>query len=239
MSEIKNLEHLAMIPDGNGRWAKKHKLSRFHGHYRGIKQALKLVDLCAVRKIKSVSVYSLSRYNLGRDLNEVNKLLSLLLNIFIKFEVKKLHQKNIKLNVIGDYHSLGNKNVSEGLERAMDLTKNNTNLNLNIAIAYSGRWDILQASEKMREQLAKGLLSEKDINEKKFSSFTQLGDLPDPEFCIRTGGEFRISDFCLWQLAYSEFYFTDTLWPDFDEAELDLALNSYFSRDRRFGLEAK
>lgn len=237
MSDL--IEHLAIIPDGSGRWAKQRHLPRYFGHYQGYKNFINIIHHCIERRIKIVSVYTLSKYNMGRDAKEVKSLLAIMLNYFINADVKKLHQKNVRLRFIGDLDRIQNKSIVKSLKSATELTQSNTALTLNISVAYSGRWDILQATKKMYEQLSAGHLTLDQINESTLGDYTNLGQMPNPEFCIRTGGEYRISDFCIWQLAYAELFFSDLLWPDFTPEKLDKALEDYATRKRRFGLEAK
>ena len=223
-------QHIAVIMDGNGRWAKKRFLPRVAGHKRGIGVVLELVKACVDHNIGYLTLFAFSSENWRRPADEV----SFLMNLFIqglKREVAKLHENNIKLVLIGD-RSRFNAELVTQIEISERLTANNTGLTLSIAANYGGRWDILQAVNKMH--IASPELAGR-FDEDHLAPYLAMHYAPEPDLFIRTGGEKRISNFMLWQLAYAELYFTDTLWPDFDETAFNLALASYQNRERRFG----
>jgi undecaprenyl diphosphate synthase len=222
--------HIAIIMDGNGRWAKKRFLPRIAGHKRGVEVVREMVKQCATMGVDYLTLFAFSSENWRRPAEEVSFLMGLFMEA-LRQEVSKLHQNNIRLMMIGD-HARFDASLRDQIDAAVALTKDNTGLVLTIAANYGGRWDILQAMNCMQRthpELA-GNFTEQDI-----SPYLSMHYAPEPDLFIRTGGEQRISNFLLWQLAYSELYFTDTLWPDFDEAALRLALQSYQQRERRFG----
>lgn len=225
--------HLAIIMDGNGRWAKKRFLPRMAGHNEGLKAVRRIVKACGEMGIKVLTLFAFSSENWRRPPQEVSGLLKLFVTA-LQNEVKKLHENNVQLRVIGDRSNF-NSELTEKIAAAEELTKSNTGLKLVIAADYGGRWDITNAAKKMAEQVEAGQLKAANITTELFASYLQLSDLPDPDLLIRTSGEGRISNFLLWQLAYAELYFTNTFWPDFDEAALTEALQFYASRERRFG----
>ena len=225
--------HVAVIMDGNGRWAKSRNRPRYLGHREGVKAVRRLVQSCQDKGIQALTLFAFSSENWRRPKMEVE----LLMNLFLKMlqrEVDNLHQAGARFRFIGDRSAFGKK-----LQRLMDhaeaLTGNNTGLAFSIAVNYGGRWDITQAMRRLGEQLASGNLHPQDITEDLITAQLSLPDLPEPDLFIRTGGEQRISNFLLWHLAYTELYFTDTLWPDFDEACFEDALTSFAQRQRRFG----
>ncbi len=226
---IPPLTHLAIIMDGNGRWAKKRGLPRYEGHRVGAEVAKKVVEECVKLKIKCLTLYTFSKENWKRPKDEVNFLFDLLV-LFLKREVENLKKQNIKLNILGNIEELPEKAKSV-IKEICEITKKNTNMILNLALNYSGRDEILMACKKIVEQ--KIPLSE--INERTFRSFLYTKDQPDPDLIIRTSGEIRLSNYLLFQSAYSELYFTDVLWPDFTKYDLYKALEDYSKRDRRFG----
>ena len=221
--------HVAIIMDGNGRWAKERGLSRIKGHKAGVKAIENAIDSALCLGIKVITVYAFSTENWIRPENEVSVLMTLLFQ-FLKLQKKKLLEKDIKLSIIGDRSKLPSL-VNREIDRVLEETKENKSLVFNIALNYGGRADILNAVKKVIE---KGVGKE-DINEALFSSFLYTADLPDPDLLIRTSGEIRVSNFLLWQIAYSELYFTDVLWPDFDTIEMLKAIIEYQKRERRFG----
>ena len=222
--------HIAVIMDGNGRWAKKRFLPRIAGHKRGVEVVRDMVKQCATLGVEYLTLFAFSSENWRRPEAEVSFLMGLFMQA-LKREVKKLHQNNIRLIMIGD-RSRFDAALQAQIDEAEALTKDNTALTLTIAANYGGRWDILQAMNRM--QLAQPELAGK-FSEQDLAPYLAMDFAPEPDLFIRTGGEQRISNFLLWQMAYSEFYFTDTLWPDFDEAALNLAIQSYQQRERRFG----
>ncbi|PSJ81271.1 isoprenyl transferase [Neisseria iguanae] len=219
--------HIAVIMDGNGRWAKKRFLPRAMGHQRGLNALETMVKHCAKIGVQYLTMFAFSTENWRRPEDEVSFLMSLFLRALQK-QVKRLHENNMRLKVIGSrgrFHA----DIVAGIETAEALTAQNTGLTLSIAADYGGRWDILQAANKV---LAEG---HTEITEALISRHLMLGDAPEPDLFIRTGGETRISNFLLWQMAYAELYFTDVLWPDFDEKALSAAISSFQNRERRFG----
>lgn len=219
--------HIAVIMDGNGRWAKKRFLPRVMGHKRGLDALEKMVENCAKLGVQYLTVFAFSTENWRRPEDEVSFLMGLFLQALQK-QVQRLHENNMRVKVIGSRERF-NAEIVAGIEAAESLTANNTGLTLSIAADYGGRWDMLQAVNKL---IAEGAT---EISEENLSRHLMLGDAPEPDLFIRTGGETRISNFLLWQLAYAELYFTDVLWPDFDRAALDAAISSFQNRERRFG----
>lgn len=226
--------HVAIVMDGNGRWAEQRKLPRVIGHREGGKAVEKVIENCAQKKIEVLTLFAFSTENWNRPKKEVNSLMELFLKALGK-DVKKLHKNNIKLRIIGETDRLDGK-LRTKIAQAEQLTSVNNGLKLNIAINYSGRWDILQAAKSVAQMVEYGKIKVQDLTQNIFQSKLCLSDLPEPDLFIRTSGELRISNFLLWQLAYTELYFTDILWPDFDGRALDDALSSYAARNRRFGI---
>jgi undecaprenyl diphosphate synthase len=223
-------KHIAVIMDGNGRWARKRFLPRVAGHKRGVETVRDVVKHCVKLDVKYLTLFAFSSENWRRPVDEVSFLMGLFMDALDR-EVSKLHQNNIKLVMIGD-RSYFDANLVEKINASERLTANNTGLVLTIAANYGGRWDILQAVNHM--QLALPALAGQ-FTEENLYPFLSMHYAPEPDLFIRTGGEMRISNYLLWQLAYTELYFTDTLWPDFDEAAFNLAITSYRQRERRFG----
>lgn len=223
-------QHIAVIMDGNGRWARKRFLPRVAGHKRGMDAVLELVKACVDHNIAYLTLFAFSSENWRRPADEVSFLMSLFIQ-GLKREVAKLHENNIKLVLIGD-RTRFNAELIDQIELSERLTANNTGLTLSIAANYGGRWDILQAVNKMHMAMPAQV---GEYEEEHLASHLAMHYAPEPDLFIRTGGEKRISNFMLWQLAYTELYFTDTLWPDFDESAFNLALASYQNRERRFG----
>lgn len=225
--------HVAIIMDGNGRWAKKRFLPRYAGHPAGVESVRQAVQLCTDLGIEVLTLFAFSSENWRRPEQEV----SLLMELFIKVldqEAEKLHRRNVRLKIIGDRSAFSSK-LQDYITRSEALTKDNTGLQLIIAANYGGRWDIVQATQKLAVQVQKGLLNPQDITTEHLNQYTSLAGIPEPDLFIRTGGEQRISNFLLWQLAYTEFYFTDILWPDFKRDAFKDALKSFANRQRRFG----
>jgi len=219
--------HVCVIMDGNGRWAKKRLLPRVIGHKRGLTALENLAARCAELGVEYLTVFAFSTENWRRPEDEVSFLMKLFLQA-LGGKVAKMHQNNLRLKVIGN-RSRFPAAIVEGIEAAERLTANNTGLTLTVAADYGGRWDILQAANRL---MAEG---KSEITEDDLSRCLSLAEAPEPDLFIRTGGETRISNFMLWQMAYAEFYFTDALWPDFDAAEFDRAISSFRVRERRFG----
>lgn len=224
--EKKIPQHIAIIMDGNGRWAKQRGLTRSFGHLEGAKSFKKIVEYLARIDVKYLTVYAFSTENWNRDEEEVSTLMSLFLK-YIKKEKKTMMKNGIRFFVSGRKDKVS-QNLLEEIEKLQNETKDNKNLILNIAFNYGGRAEIIDAVNKLLDR------GEKNISEEDFSKCL-YNDFPDPDLVIRTSGESRISNFLLWQIAYSELYITDVLWPDFDEKEIDKAIENYLSRDRRFG----
>lgn len=226
-------EHIAVIMDGNGRWAKKRALPRVAGHHEGVNSVRDIVEACGQLGVKYLTLYTFSTENWNRPKDEVSILMRLLLSS-LRDERDRLHNNNVRVKTIGDFASLPQDVQDEFLD-AIDLTKNNTGLTLVLALSYSGRWDITNGMKRIAEQVKAGKLSPELITDDIISQNLATKNIPDPDLLIRTSGELRISNFLLWQLAYSEMYVTDILWPDFRRNELYEAIETYQSRERRFG----
>ena len=225
--------HVALIMDGNGRWAQKKKLPRSFGHERGVASLRQTVKSCLEFKIKHLTAFAFSSENWRRPESEISFLMFLFKKSIIK-EVENLKRNGIRLRILGDVEALSYQ-LQDLILKAELETQNNNELNLNIAVNYGGKWDILQAIRKMLNDSPELSSKNKEIREENLSPYLQISDLPEPDLFIRTGGEKRLSNFLLWQLAYTEFHFTDVLWPEFDKLEFSLALKSYKRRERRFG----
>lgn len=233
MTDNGNPRHIAIIMDGNGRWAVKKKMPRIMGHRAGVKTVRNVVEFCVKEKIEVLSLFAFSSENWRRPKKEVNMLMELFMGT-LQSQVNKLDKNNIKLKIIGDKSAFSEK-LQNKISQAEQQTENNMGLTLVIAANYGGHWDIAQAFQKITAKIAAGELEAQDISEALISQHISTAGLPEPDLFIRSGGEQRISNFLLWQLAYTEFYFTDSLWPDFDQALLTKAINSFKSRQRRFG----
>jgi undecaprenyl diphosphate synthase len=218
--------HIAIVMDGNGRWAKQRHLPRFAGHKFGVKSARMVVEVCAKLNIDALTLFAFSSENWKRPRKEVDLLMDLFVSS-LREEATSLHDNNIRMRVIGDRTAFSKK-LQQRIDEVETLTAQNDGMTLAIAANYGGRWDILQAAQR-------AVADNKTINEEEFTQHLSLSDLPEPDLFIRTGGERRISNFLLWQLAYTELYFTDTLWPDFDKAQFADAMRDYAGRQRRFG----
>lgn len=223
-------QHIAVIMDGNGRWARKRFLPRVAGHKRGVEIVRDLVKQCALMDVKFLTLFAFSSENWRRPDDEVSFLMGLFMDA-LQREVVKLHDNNIRLILIGD-RSRFNADLIAQIEASEQLTADNTGLTLTIAANYGGRWDILQATNRMVNALAQ---KQEAFTEDDISPYLSMNYASEPDLFIRTGGEKRVSNFLLWQLAYTEFYFTDTLWPDFDVKAFTTAIGSYQQRERRFG----
>uniref|UniRef100_A0A832G1X4 Isoprenyl transferase n=1 Tax=Ignavibacterium album TaxID=591197 RepID=A0A832G1X4_9BACT len=226
-------KHIAIIMDGNGRWAKKRGLPRVAGHKRGVDTVKDIVEACAEIGVKYLTLYTFSTENWKRPKEEVSTLMRLLLNS-LKDRVDELCENDIKLTTIGDTDALPYE-VQKQLKADIERTKNNKKMVLNLALSYSGRWEILEAVKKISRAVEKGDIKADEINEQLFSKFLTTKDLPDPDLVIRTSGEFRVSNFLLWQIAYSEFVITDIYWPDFNRHHLYESIRAFQKRERRFG----
>ena len=221
--------HVAVVMDGNGRWAKKRYLPRFFGHKAGVDTLVKLINACADRGIEYLTVFAFSSENWKRPEDEVSGLMGLVLVAVTKY-LAKMAKDGVKIIIVGDRDAVSDRLRSAWAE-AEQATRHNTRITLSVAFNYGGRWDVVQAC---RQAVAAGLRPEQ-ITEASLSGYMAMRHAPDPDLFIRTGGEVRISNFLLWQVAYSELVFTDCLWPDFDAAALDTALADYAGRERRFG----
>jgi undecaprenyl diphosphate synthase len=217
--------------DGNGRWAKKRLLPRFMGHQKGLKTVKKIVAHCAELGVESLTLFAFSTENWRRPQEEVSQLMQLFLSA-LQREVTKLNENNVRLRIIGDRKGF-NDEINANIDKAEQMTSQNTGLTLNIAANYGGRWDIVEAVKKWQKANPEADIEE--LDEQQLSQYVCLAEQPEPDLLIRTGGEQRISNFLIWQGAYTELYFTDVLWPNFVEKELDKAISSYAKRERRFG----
>lgn len=225
--------HVAIIMDGNGRWAERRHRPRSMGHRAGQKAVRATVTASRERGIAALTLFAFSSENWQRPRTEVGALMELFLRA-LDSEVDELHANGVRLRFIGALEAFAAP-LRERMHAAMERTASNDALTLNIAANYGGRWDIAQAARTLAQQVAHGLLDATAIDEQHLAAHLMLADLPPPDLLIRTGGEHRISNFLLWQAAYAELYFTDTLWPDFDAAALDAALDAYATRERRYG----
>jgi len=226
-------QHIAIIMDGNGRWAKERGKQRIFGHQSAIQSVREVSEASAEIGVKYLTLYAFSTENWNRPFAEVTGLMSLLATT-IRNEVSTMNKNSIKLNAIGDLSSLPKSNYDQ-LMQALDDTSHNTRMVLTLALSYSGRWDLTQATQRMAQDVKDGKLMPEAINDATISSYLSTANMPDPELLIRTSGEERISNFLLWQLAYSELYFTPKYWPDFRKADLYEAILNYQHRERRFG----
>lgn len=225
--------HIAVIMDGNGRWARKRALPRHAGHRSGVGAVRATVELAAQRGVEYLTLFAFSSENWSRPREEVSKLMSLFLEA-LQREVDELHRNNVRLEFIGAREQLQHGLVDK-IKAAERQTRDNTGLRLLIAVAYGGRWDIVQAVRELAGAVEAGEISAAEIDEAAIASRLQLAGVPDPDLLIRTGGEQRVSNFLLWNLAYAELWFCDTLWPDFGEKQFDAALDYFAMRQRRYG----
>jgi undecaprenyl diphosphate synthase len=225
--------HIAIIMDGNGRWAKQHNKARVFGHRNGVKAVRSVTEGAAEIGIEYLTLYAFSTENWNRPKAEVTALMQLLVATIAK-ETKTLTKNNIRLQAIGELNSLPG-NCSSELQKAMDKTADNDGMTLVLALSYSSKWEILQAVKSLLNDVNSQQIKPSDLNEEMFSRYLCTASIPDPELLIRTSGEYRISNFLLWQLAYAELYFTDKLWPDFRKEDLWEAIANYQTRERRFG----
>jgi len=227
----KKISHISIIMDGNGRWAKKHNMPRAYGHREGINSINKIVSACSLRQIEELTLFAFSSENWKRPQYEVKFLLALFEESINKY-IDELHENNIRVNFIGDMSQFSAK-LLKNIEYAKNLTKENTNLKLNFAINYGGKWDIVNSFNQLLKTNQK-IIESKEISIDDLEPYLALNGSP-PDLLIRTAGHQRLSNFMLWQHAYTELYFTDCLWPDFDEKELDLAIKHYIKITRKFG----
>ncbi|QCI20382.1 di-trans,poly-cis-decaprenylcistransferase [Buchnera aphidicola (Brachycaudus cardui)] len=231
--EENNLHHIAIIMDGNGRWANKKGKIRILGHKAGFKAVKKTVKFAVLNNLKILTLYAFSSENWSRPLFEVQSLIKLFL-FALDSEIENLKKFNIRLKIIGDITHF-DKKLQHNINTVEKITVKNKGLILNIALNYGGRWDIIQSVKKIINQVQKGSLNIEEISEHTFTKFLSTSELLPVDLVIRTGGEKRISNFLLWQIAYSELYFTDVLWPDFNQYIFQDAIDSFISRERRFG----
>lgn len=222
--------------DGNGRWAAARGLPRQAGHKAGIAPARRVIEECGRRGVEALTLFAFSSENWGRPSVEVSGIMNLFLDA-LERETDQLHANRVRVRLVGDRRSLPVR-LQQRLAAAEAQTAANTGLRLQLAVSYGGRWDIVQANQKLAEQCLVGALNPRDITEARFSAALELAGVPDPDLFIRTGGERRISNFLLWNLAYTELYFCDGLWPDFGVADFEAALTFFAQRERRFGLAA-
>jgi len=232
-SDNNNPRHIAIIMDGNGRWAQKRFMPRAVGHQVGVKAVRKIVEYCAKHQVEVLTLFAFSSENWRRPEAEVSLLMALFMAT-LQREINKLDRNNIRLRFIGDRTAFSEK-LQQKMAEGEAQTQNNTALTLVVAANYGGHWDMCQAFQKVAEKMAAGELENQAISEQLISQHLSTANLPDPDLFIRTGGEQRVSNFMLWQLAYAELYFTATLWPDFDQDSLEDAIKSFKSRQRRFG----
>jgi len=228
--------HVAIIMDGNNRWARARNLASVAGHRAGAEAAREIVNICVQKQIPCLTLFAFSSENWLRPRREVSGLMALFLSVLRRKEVRQLHQQNVRLRFIGNRGSF-----SPRLQRNMDevekLTAGNDGTQVNVAADYGGRWDIANACRQIAVAVQRGEMTPEQVNLEAVQQHISLSDLPSPDLCIRTGGEQRISNFLLWQMAYTELYFTDCYWPDFDAAAMQLALDDFARRQRRFGLQ--
>jgi undecaprenyl diphosphate synthase len=226
-------KHIAVIMDGNGRWAKSNGMDRFMGHKEGVVSVRKISEATGKLGIEYLTLYTFSTENWKRPKDEINSLMELMVTA-IKNESEDLMTNNVRLKIIGDIERLPHATI-ENLKDVIERTDKNTGLNLTLALSYSSRWEITEAARKISFAVKNGSLSIEQINENTISEYLTTNNLPDPDLLIRTGGEKRISNYLLWQLAYAELYFTDTYWPDFREENLYEAIVDFQQRERRYG----
>ncbi|MFM7706620.1 MAG: polyprenyl diphosphate synthase [Gammaproteobacteria bacterium] len=227
-------EHIAIVMDGNGRWAEARGEPRTAGHRAGIEPVRRTIRECARLGVRALTLFAFSSENWRRPETEVATLMSLFMDALDR-EVEELHANGVRLRIIGNRQSLAIR-MQQRIAEAEALTAANTRLDLRVAVSYGGRWDLVEAARRLAARAASGALRPADIDEASLAAELQLADLPDPDLFIRTGGDHRVSNFLLWNIAYAELFFTDTLWPDFDEQVLAAAIADFESRERRFGL---
>ena len=230
-------EHIAIVMDGNGRWAEARGEPRTFGHRAGIEPVRVTIRECSRLGVGALTLFAFSSENWRRPETEVSTLMAIFMDALDR-EVEELHANQVQLRVIGNRQRLSVR-LQQRIAEAEALTADNTGLKLQVAVSYGGRWDVLEAARRLAEQAASGALRPSEIDEERFARELQLADLPDPDLFIRTGGDHRISNFLLWNIAYAELFFPDTLWPDFGVAELAEAIEDFSQRERRFGLTGK
>jgi len=226
-------QHIAIIMDGNGRWAKQRGQARALGHRAGVKATRNVVEACAQRGVKCLTLFAFSSENWNRPADEVSSLMSLFLEV-LQREVDVLNKNDIRVRFIGERSQLSER-LQKRLAKAEEQTAGNARMDLVLAVAYGGRWDIVKAAQQVAADVAAGKLAASDIDDTHLQQYLSLTGLSEPDLLIRTGGERRISNFLLWDLAYAELYFTDVLWPDFADSDLDAAIEFFSHRERRFG----
>lgn len=231
MNNIPN--HIAIIMDGNGRWAKERNLPRSMGHKAGVETVRIILREAARLGVKNLTLYTFSTENWGRPTDEISTLMKLI-NTYLKSELKEINENGVKLNIFGDMSRLP-KESRDALNDAIELTKNNKRINLNLALNYGGRDEIVRATKLIARDIKNNKIKEEDINEKTVEKYLYTNGIPDPDLIIRPSGEQRLSNFLLWQCAYSEFWYSNINWPDFKEVDLRKAIADYQGRDRRFG----
>ncbi len=228
-------KHVAIIMDGNGRWAKRRLLPRVAGHQQGLESVRAIINACLKKNIGCLTLFTFSSENWNRSQTEIDFLFGIFLRS-LKNEMHKLQEHGVRLKVIGSKQGFSDE-LNAAIKTAENLTAENTQLQLNIAFNYGGRWDIVEATRSISHQIAAGMLLPEEVNASLFQRHLSLSDCPEPDLLIRTSGEYRISNFLLWQFAYTELYFTDTYFPDFREEQFEEALLAYSKRQRRFGRE--
>jgi undecaprenyl diphosphate synthase len=227
-------QHIAIIMDGNGRWAKKHGKERYVGHYQGVETVRRITEASAELGIKYLTLYAFSTENWRRPKEEVDALMHLFVET-IEQELPTLNKNNIRLKAIGNLKSMPKENVIK-LNETISKTEKNNRMTLVLALSYSGRWEIIDAVKKIMKDQEKGNIKPEDVNEQLFSQYLNTAGIPDPELLIRTSGELRISNYLLWQIAYTELYITQKLWPEFEKEDLYKAIVDFQNRERRFGM---
>ena len=227
-------KHIAVVMDGNNRWAKSHKLPAKSGHRHGAETARDIVNSCLSRDIKYLTLFAFSSENWLRPRQEVRGLMALFLAVLKRKEINQLHKQNVRLQFIGNRSGFSQK-LQKNMHDVEELTRNNTGMTIIVAADYGGRWDIANAVTSIVDKVVSGDLSADAIDVDLVRQHMSSSEYPDPDLCIRTGGERRISNFLLWQFAYTELYFTDCYWPDFDDAQFQLALDDFAKRQRRYG----
>ena len=232
--EIQIPGHVAIVMDGNGRWAKNKYLPRAAGHREGVKAAKNIIEACGKAGVKILTLFAFSSENWNRPQAEVSALMGLFVSS-LENEIQTLNKNGVKVNFLGDRSRFDSK-LQDKINEAEKLTQSNTDFTLNVAVNYGGRWDIVDACKKLTKRVQSKEILPDEINESVFSEFISTYPLPEPDLFIRTAGEMRISNFLIWQLAYTELYFTDVLWPDFDDCQLQQALENYGQRKRKFGM---